>query len=133
MFSLDNLEYSSIDFDALMNSLCNLNLNRNRISKTGWSDELFHQNYVQPLIDESLTEPDMDTRKQWAVAMLDFYATGKTIDTRTRRGKTPSRLHATEIMKYFLLTWTIDGKPNKKKLDDLRLSFFFNVKFDSGR
>lgn len=124
MFSFDNLEYSSIDFDALMNSPCNFNYNRNRISKTGWSDELFHQNYVQPLIDESLTEPDMDTRKQWAVAMLDFYATGKT----------PSRLHATEIMKYFLLTWTIDGKPNKKIIRRFAIViFFFNVKFYSGR
>lgn len=84
--------------------LANFSFPDNRIRKIGWSDELFHQNYVQPLIDESLIKPDLDTRKQWAVAMLDFYATGKT----------PNQLHATEIMKYFFLTWTIDGKTRKK-------------------
>lgn len=73
---------------------------KERLKKIGCSDELFHQNYMQPLICESLIKPDLNTRKQWAGATLDFYATGKT----------SNQLDATEIMKYFLLTWTIEGK-----------------------
>lgn len=107
--SVENTFSKEVFLKKLLSSLV-ANSGEFRRSKTGWSDELFHQNYLQPLIDESLTEPDLDTRKQWAVALLDFYATGKT----------SNQLHATEIMKYFLLTWTIEGKSR------IRFSTFLN-------
>lgn len=86
--------------EALTNNVGKNCFKEGRISIDGWSDDLFQQDYMEPLIKESLTKPDLDTRKHWAVAFLDFYATGEAL----------SRLDATEIMKYFLLTWTIEGK-----------------------